>query len=127
MPKRLEKLGASSSSGIINAVLSVCSRSLGDGARLASKVAMLPSRITKLAWCSASKSQNASVWKVSTIATDAPRVSIEYTAPVPPTWNSGRITSCRSSAPTKDQELPLENACRYDDITPLDGPVVPEV
>ncbi len=57
-------------------------------------------------------SQNVAVENASTSAIDPPRVSDQYTGPVPPAWNSGRLTRKRSSASTSGKPAPIEYRCK---------------
>src|SRR3954452_11661000 len=61
--------------------------------------------------------------------TEAPRNNIAYSRPVPPTWNSGMLMRKRSD-PSRNGIVGAPNIaymCMYDERTPFDGPVVPDV
>src|ERR1700688_3349362 len=72
-------------------------------------------------------SQKFLVSKESTKAIDPPFMSIRYVGMVPPAWNSGRLTKLRSSEESASKEKAHDAICKYEQRTPFEGPVVPDV
>ena len=75
-----------------------CSRSRGEAGWLARKDAIVPSTVIAVVPVRRTLSQKLAVSKAPTMATEPPRTSALKQGEVPPTWNSGSVTICRSSA-----------------------------
>src|SRR4029434_1759138 len=110
------------------AVRNGCSRSCEVGGCFTRKLAITPSSTTVVVPVSRTVGQNRAVSNDSTRAIEPPLNSTDYTHPVPATCKSGRFTMQRPSAPRKwNDTAPAVYRWAYVDITPFDGPVVPEV
>ncbi len=128
-PKRWWNSWAPSLSGTMKHLRTLWSRSCGPGVAFSRNVAITPSRNTAVVCVSRTSGQNVSVEKRSGSTIDPPRASIAKLRPMPPMWNIGMLTRNRSEPSMKCQASGpgLVYMCRYDESTPFDGPVVPDV
>src|SRR5690625_3992848 len=104
-------------------------RSSGEGGCLSRNVAIAPSRKATVTSSSRTVAQNRSVLKLSTTAMEAPTHSVMLAMKAPPMWKIGMCSRCLSVAAVDTHVfgLQVEKLCMYDDSTPCERPVVPDV